>query len=94
MIAYEAGSLPKADTSAQPHVYYGVPSDGPAFGQLGLEGIPAAVCTYALAKLKPTVTDVDSGKPLWTARASEKSQNTQKVLNDLKRGLMTSWPRP
>jgi Domain of unknown function (DUF4136) len=85
VITYEAGSLPKADTSAQPDLYYGVPSDSPAFGQIGIEGIPAAVWTYVLAKLKLTVTDVGSGKPVWTARASEKIQDPQKVLNDLKK---------
>jgi hypothetical protein len=85
IITYEAGSLPKADTSAQPDMYYGVPSDNPAFGQVGLEGIPAAVWTYTLAKLKLTVTDVGSGKAVWTARASEKIQDPQKALNDLKK---------
>jgi hypothetical protein len=85
IIKYEAGSLPKADTSAPPDIYYGVPSDSPAFGQEGLEGIPAAVWTYTLAKLKLTVTDVGSGKPVWTARASEKIQDPQKALNDLKK---------
>jgi hypothetical protein len=35
--------------------------------------------------LKLTVTDVGSGKPVWTARASEKIQDPQKALNDLKR---------
>ncbi len=83
VITYEAGSLPKADTSAQPDMYYGVPSDSPAFGQVGLEGIPAAVWTYVLAKLKLTVTDVGSGKPVWTARASEKIQDPQKALTNL-----------
>jgi hypothetical protein len=96
IITYEAGSLRKADTSAQPDIYYGVPSDSPAFGQVGLEGIPAAVWTYALAKLKLTVTDVDSGKPVWTARASEKIQDPQKALTDIKRkvdDLMTKTLR-
>jgi len=83
VITYEAGSLPKADTSAQPDMYYGVPPDSPAFGQVGLEGIPAAVWTYVLAKLKLTVTDVGSGKPVWTARASEKIQDPQKALTNL-----------
>jgi hypothetical protein len=85
MITYEAGSLPKADTSAPPDIYYGVPSDSPALGQVGLEGIPAAVWIYALAKLKLTVMDVGSGKPVWTARASEKIQDPQKVLLNLKK---------
>jgi hypothetical protein len=85
MITYEAGSLAKADTSAQPDMYYGVPSDSPAFGQAGLEGIPAAVWTYALAKLKLTVTDVGSGNAVWTARASENIQDPQKALTNLKK---------
>jgi hypothetical protein len=85
MIKYEAGSLPKADTSAQPDMYYGVPSENPTFGQMGIEGIPPAVWTYALAKLKLTVTDVGSGKPVWTARASEKIQDPQKALTDIKK---------
>jgi hypothetical protein len=85
LTTYEAGSLPKADTSAPPDIYYGVPSDSPAFGQQGLEGIPATVWIYALAKLKLTVTEVDSRKPVWTARASEKIQDPQKPLSDLKK---------
>jgi hypothetical protein len=85
MITYEAGSLPKADTSPPPDMYYGVPSDSPAFGQEGIEGIPAAVWVYALARLKLTVTDVGSGKPVWTARASEKIQDPQKALTNLKK---------
>jgi hypothetical protein len=84
-ITYEAGSLPKADTSPPPDTYYGVPPDSPAFGQIGLDGIPGVVWTYALARLKLTVTDVGSGKPVWTARASEKIQDPQKALNDLKK---------
>jgi len=31
------------------------------------------------------VTDVGSGKAVWTARASEKIQDPQKALNDLKK---------
>ena len=85
IVSYEAGSLPKADTSAQPGMYYRVPSDSPAFGPVGLEGISAAVWTCALAKLKLTVTDVGSRKPVWTARASEKIQDPQKALHDLKK---------
>ena len=86
IITYEAGSLSEADLSAQPQMVNGVPFD-PVFGSLGPEGIPSAVWTYALAKLKLTVTDVDSGKPVWTARASEKIQYPQKAqaLNDLKK---------
>jgi hypothetical protein len=85
VITYEAGSLAKADTSAPPDIYYGVPTDSPAFGQIGLEGIPPTVWTYALAKLKLTVTDVGSGKPVWTARASEKIQYPQNATKDLKK---------
>jgi hypothetical protein len=81
-IQYEAGSLPEADVSPQPDMLYGVPP-GPAFGQVGLEGIPAAVWTYALAKLKLTVTDVGSGKPVWTALATKKIQDPQKPLKHL-----------
>ena len=62
----------------------GLPLD-PIFGSLGPDGVPSAAWTYALAKLKVTVTDVDSGKPVWTARASEKIQYPQKALNDLKK---------
>ena len=85
VITYEAGSLASADTSGPPDVYYGVPTDSPAFDQIGLEGVPAEVWTYALAKLKLTVTDVGSGKPVWTARASEKIQYPQKALKGLKK---------
>ena len=84
IITYEAGSLSEADISAQPPMVNGVPLD-PIFGSIGPEGVPSAVWTYALAKLKLTVTDVDSGKPVWTARASEKIQYPLKALNDLKK---------
>jgi hypothetical protein len=84
VITYEAGSLARADTSLPPDIYYGVPTDSPAFGQIGLEGIPAEVWTYALAKLKLTVTDVGSGKPVWTARASEKIPYPKNALMDLR----------
>jgi hypothetical protein len=85
IIQYAAGALPEVDTSAPPDMLYGVPADSPAFGQIGLEGIPAAVWTYALARLKLTVTDVGSGKPVWTARATEEIQYPQKALKDLRK---------
>ena len=85
VITYEAGSLAEADTSTPPDIYYGVPIDSPAFGQIGLEGIPAEVWTYALAKLKLTVTDVGSEKPVWMARASEKIQYPKNALKDLRK---------
>jgi len=81
---YEAGSLSEADISVQPQTGIGEPFD-PVFGSTGPEGVPSAVWTYALAKLKLTVTDVDSGKPVWTARASEKIQYPLKSLADLKK---------
>ena len=84
VVTYEAGSLAEADTSLPPDVYYGVPTDSPAFGQIGLEGIPAEVWTYALAKFKLTVTDVGSGKPVWTARASERIPYPENALEDLR----------
>jgi hypothetical protein len=84
IITYEAGSLSEADISVQPQMVNGLPLD-PIFGSLGPDGVPSAAWTYALAKLKVTVTDVDSGKPVWTARASEKIQYPQKALNDLKK---------
>ena len=85
VVTYEAGSLAKADTSLQPDIYYGVPTDSPAYGQIGLEGIPAEVWTYALAKLKLTVTDIGSGKPVWTACASAKIPYPRHALTDLKK---------
>jgi len=85
VITYAAGSLARSDTSLPPDIYYGVPTDSPAFGQIGLEGIPAEVWTYALAKLKLTVTDVASGKPVWTARASEKIPYPKNALVDLRK---------
>jgi hypothetical protein len=84
VITYEAGSLAKADTSLPPDIYYGVPTDSPAFGQIGLGGIPAEVWTYALAKLKLTVADAGSGKTVWTARASEKIPYPKNALRDLR----------
>jgi hypothetical protein len=84
-IKYEAGSLAEAATSASPDIIYDVPSDNPGFDQVGLEGIPAAVWTYALAKLRLTVTDVGSGKPVWTALATEKIEDPQKALNNLRK---------
>ena len=84
IITYEAGSLSEADTSAQTQTVNGLPLD-PVFGSIGPDGVPSAVWTYALAKLKLTVTDVDSRKPVWTARASEKIQDPQKPLSDLRK---------
>ena len=101
VIAYEAGSLAKAETSVPPDIYYGVPVDSPAFGQIGLEGIPAEVWTYALARLKLTVTDVGSQKPVWTARASERIQYPKNALKDLRKRVddlmaktLKSFPPP
>ena len=84
IITYEAGSLSEADISAQPQTVNGQPLD-PIFGLSGPDGVPSVAWTYALARLKLTVTDVDSGKPVWTARASEKIQYPLKALNDLKK---------
>ena len=84
IITYEAGSLSEAGVSAQPPTFNGLPLD-PIFGSLGPDGVPYSVWTYALAKLKLTVTDVDSGKAVWTARASEKIHYPQKALHDLKK---------
>jgi hypothetical protein len=84
IITYEAGSLLEAETSAQPQTVNGLPLD-PVLGSTGPEGVPSDVWTYALARFKLTVTDVDSGKPVWTARASEKIQYPLKALNDLKK---------
>jgi hypothetical protein len=81
-IKYEAGALPEAETSAQPEMLNGLPLD-PIFGSISLDGVPPAVWIYALAKLKLTVTDVGSGKPVWTALASEKIRDPQKALKDL-----------
>jgi hypothetical protein len=81
-IKYEAGALPEAETSVQPEMLYGLPLD-PTFGSIGLDGVPPAVWIYALAKLKLTVTDVGSGKPVWTALASEKIRDPQKALKEL-----------
>ncbi len=88
MSAYHiVGSLARADTSLPPDIYYGVPTDSPAFGQIGLEGIPAEVWTYALARLKLTVTDAGSGKPVWTARASERIQYPKNALKNLRTSI-------
>jgi hypothetical protein len=84
IITYEAGSLAEADISVQPQRVNGLPLD-PIFGSSGPEGVPSAVWIYALAKLKLTVTDVDSGKPVWTALASEKFQYPRKALKGLKK---------
>ena len=84
IITYEAGSLSQADISAQPQTVNEQPLD-PIFGLSGPEGVPSVARTYALAKVKLTVTDVDSGKIVWTARASEKIQYPRKTLKDLRK---------
>jgi len=80
-IKFEAGAVDKADAGGQPDMLYGVPV-GPAFGVVGIEGIPPAVWTYALAKLRLTVTDVGTGQTVWTGLASEK-MDPQKDLNNI-----------
>jgi hypothetical protein len=86
IIKYEAGSLSEGVSSAQPEMFNGLPLD-PIFGSIDPDGVPYAVWTYALAKFKLTVTDVDSGKPVWAARASAKIQYPQRALNDLKKRI-------
>ena len=83
-IRYEAGAFPEADVSPQPDMLYGVPL-GPEFGLDGLEGIPAAVWVYALGKFRLTVTDVGTGKTVWTALATEKIDVPQKPLHHLRK---------
>ncbi len=87
IITYEAGSLSEGDISGQqPQTYNGLPLD-PVFGPTGPNGVPPDTWTYALAKLKLTVTDVNSGKPVWTARASEQIQYPRKALHDLRKKI-------
>lgn len=100
IITYEAGSLSEADISPQPQTA-NEQLLNPIFGLSGPDGVPSIAWTYALAKLKLSVTDVDSGKVVWTALASEKVEYPRKVLKDLKKKvdvLMTrtlkSFPPP
>ena len=87
IITYEAGSLSEGEISGQqPQTLNGLPPD-PVFGSTGPKGVPPDAWTYALAKLKLTVTDVNSGKPVWTARASEEIPYPRKALHDLRRKI-------
>jgi hypothetical protein len=81
-IKYDAGALVDTATSAQPDmVNGGMPA--PAWASSSLGGVSLDVWTTTLTKLKLTVTDAGSGKPVWTALASEKIRDPQKVLKDL-----------
>jgi hypothetical protein len=81
-IKYEAGALTESKASAQPDMLNGgAPS--PTWTSSNLGGVPLDVWSSTLTKLKLTVTDASSGKPVWTALASEKIRDPQKVLNDL-----------
>ncbi len=81
-IKYEAGALPEIAISAQPDMVNGGPLES-SHGLNGLAGIPPAVWASALAKLKLTVTDVGSGKEVWTALATQKIRDPQKALSNL-----------
>jgi hypothetical protein len=81
-IKYEAGALTQAAASSQPDILNGgAPGAIWASGSLG--GVPMDAWVSTMTKLKLTVTDADSGKPVWTALATEKIQDPQKALNDL-----------
>jgi hypothetical protein len=80
-IKYEAGALTETAASTQPDMLNGgAPSSTWASDNLG--GVPLDVWSSTLTKLKLTVTDPSSGRPVWTALASEKIRDPQKVLND------------
>jgi len=80
-IKYEAGALTESTASSQPDMLTGgAPS--PAWTSNNLGGVPLDVWSSTLTKLKLTVTDAGSGKPVWTALASEKIPDPQKILND------------
>jgi hypothetical protein len=81
-IKYEAGALMESAASTQPDMLNGgAPSSTWTSGNLG--GVPLDVWSSTLTKLKLTVTDASSGMPVWTALASEKIRDPQKVLNNL-----------
>ena len=83
-IKYEAGALTETAASTQPDMLNGgAPS--PTWTSDNLGGVPLDVWSSTLTKLKLTITDASSGKPVWTALASEKIRDPQKVLNDLKK---------
>jgi hypothetical protein len=83
-IKYEAGALTETATSAQPNMPNGG-TPGPSWASGSLGGVSLDVWTSTLAKLKLTVTDAASGKPVWTALASQKIRDPQKAMNDLNR---------
>jgi hypothetical protein len=83
-IKYEAGGLTSGDAAAQPSVLIG-PVLGPMCEPGNLVGLPLDTWTSVLAKVKLTVTDVGTGKTVWTALASEKIRDPQKALKDLNR---------
>jgi hypothetical protein len=81
-IRYEAGALTESAASTQPDMLTGgAPS--PTWASNNLGGVPLDVWSSTLTKLKLSVNDVGSGKLVWTALASEKIRDPQKVLNDL-----------
>jgi len=80
-VKYEAGALTESAASVQPNMSSGgVP--GPDWASNSLGGVSLDSWTSTLAKLKLTVTDVGTGKRVWTALASEKFQNPQEIVND------------
>jgi len=81
-IKYEAGGITETASSAQPDMLNGG-TPGPTWASGSLGGVSLDVWTSTLTKLKVTVTDAASGKPVWTALASEKIRDPQKILNDL-----------
>jgi uncharacterized protein DUF4136 len=81
-IKYEAGALTESAASARTDMLNeGAP--GAAWASNSLGGVSLDVWSSTLTKLKITVTDARSGRPVWTALASEKIQDPQKLLNDV-----------
>jgi hypothetical protein len=83
-IKYEAGAITDTATSAKPDMLSGG-TPGPSWASGSLGGVSLDVWTSTLAKLKLTVMDAASGTPVWTALASQKIRDPQRVMNDLKK---------
>jgi Domain of unknown function (DUF4136) len=81
-VHYEAGGLTTGAVSTQPDVLV-TPAPGPISAPTNFGGLPLDAWTSTLTKLKLTVTDVSSGRTVWTALASQKIRDPQKALRDL-----------
>jgi hypothetical protein len=84
IIIYEAGGLPKSDVGAQRDLTV---TDMVNYSWGNLGGISSDVWVYSLAKMKITITDAATKKPVWVALASMKIHDANKFIDNLKENV-------